>query len=299
MMAAIHPSDHMGAWGDLQKKQQRKDSIMIESNAIEKIEELVRESHTPSFIELPGRDGKRRTHVFVDSKGQHDHKMIFQNPIDITAETLSGICEAVMDYDADVDHDCVIRVGVTNRGVCCTLDDRGDRAHRISMGFDLSPSFRSLSSGVFVDTDQPDLIWNIRTLFPARVDETFLPAIRQLRFKSGRDEGVNIQQGRETVDLSIEQSVSSDGGTTSPDGVIEEVTLHTTVFDHLESHSDEPLLQAIKCGVRVNVQDRVFTIRPLAGEMDRAIKNAREYSASAIQSVISSASAKVRFDCKW
>lgn len=265
---------------------------MIDKNAIQEIVGLAESGFKTVPIKHPSSRGRDRWQ-YVGPDGKIIPDTFTQNPRDIECFSISGLADVVKDYATDPEmSDKQIRIGISESGVCVTLDERGDRSDEIRFSFVRDESYKTLldyPEGI----TQSELVWLIRSQFPDRVDPTFLPVIRELKFGAIANGGSSVKQGNETVDLTVEASVGTNSGSGGP--IPEEVTFQTAVFEHMHTEFDlggtvEGVYQDVKCAVRVNVQDRSFTIKPLPGQLERAKKDTFAHALEYLERVFSDSS---------
>ena len=160
------------------------------------------------------------------------------------------------------------------------LDEAGEAVDLLRLGLTRTRGFRVLAADALDSMDQAELLWELRSLFPDAVAPAdFLPALRKLRFNTHNSGGVDVSQGREPRDLSVERTVR--GGEDAAE-FAETVTLSTPVFEQLAAEKDKPMFE-ITCAVRVNLEERTFTLRPLDGELLRATTEALDHIAGVLE----------------
>lgn len=203
-------------------------------------------------------------------------------PRSIQCTSIAGLSGVVSDYINDPDmQDKQVRVYVGDRRVMAILDERGDRADEAYLNIEYDVPYKRLLDGHLESIDQEDLIWELRKNYADRVDATFLPSIRALRFTTNQTSGVIVNHGKETKDQSIERELAGAGGS-DVGAVAETVTFDVPVYEILNGLFHSP----ITCAVRIDLQRQAFTISPLPGEIVKAESSAREYIAARLNTEI-------------
>lgn len=248
------------------------------SDLVRDIAKLIDAASKPMVIKHPG--GLK---AVVDSHGEvtslHAPRRSYR------AHSISGLVSMLHDLSESEDAGN-IRVFVSDRTVTALLDEDGDRIETIVLDLCRTRGFDRLSNygTAFFKLDQSELDWILRSEFPSAVDpSTFVNALRKLKFARNSEGTSEVTHGRESMGVQVDQKVSG----LSKGDLPEEITLSTTVFEMLaaDDELEEPF--QVKCAVRINVEERTFTIRPLEGELKRAEREATEWIADQIDHAIS------------
>lgn len=111
---------------------------------------------------------------------------------------------------------------------------------------------------------QKDFVKMLRQQYLMALGElatTLLPALKQITFKNNQAGRANVDRGRESMGLEVEQEVISSLG-----GIPDFIDLSVSVYK-------DPLLsleQTIRCDLDIEVTTQTFTLTPLSGETDKA-----------------------------
>jgi len=150
------------------------------------------------------------------------------------------------------------------RQLTAVIDEDQERADRIYMKLDTLESYSWLTNRCNVPFTQPELIWDLRSLFANHVVPPAFPVmIQKIKFQDRKSGQISILHGNETIDLQVQKEL------VGIDGDLESQIIFETPV--LEEHASVagPLFQ-VQCAVRTNVQDQTFTIKPIEGELNRA-----------------------------
>lgn len=199
-------------------------------------------------------------------------------PIDYRASTVQGFIEAVKRaYKANEPTNSNMAVYVNNGKALCWLDE-SKRRDKIVLSLTYSPPFKSLTDGTLRSTDQRTLVRTLRTLFNGNVTpDTFLSNARNLKFTQNAEGDSDIQHGKESLGKAVLKKV------TGATDIAEEITLSGQVFEEVDFTGG---IFKVLMVVDINVEDCVFTLIPIAGEVFRAKQEADEAVAREIREAL-------------
>lgn len=240
------------------------------AQALDQLVGLARESRKPILLNLPGTNEIR---VF-DRDGVQVEQVIA--PRRHTAHTISGLADVVADLAVrEITDD--VRVFVGRGCVKAVLNEDGDRNDTVTMELEACSSMETLLKA---DKDgsfkQRDLIWLLRSQFSAAIKpESFLPDVRGIKFRNDSKGTSGVQHGRETVDLSVEKTISGINDQTFP----ETIELQTPVFEQLATSGFKAI---VTCAVDILVDEGSFRIKPVDGEIERAYDEAARFMSTSL-----------------
>jgi len=241
------------------------------------IKDLADAARKPHWLKRPGED----VYDLIAPDGSRD---LYHLPPRMTLATgITGFIAQLCDYSQGFDAESETRVFVGDTSIEAVFDDRGGRRDVLRMPLSKTASIAWLEEAADgYSMGQRDLEWLLRSDFAERVaPATLLPTVRKLRFKRNESGESDISHGRESMGRAIEMEVA---GVESGD-LPEEIVLQTSVYEAIAS-SEEPPVFPVRCAFRVNVDDGTFTIRPLEGEVVRAVSSANRYLAESIASKV-------------
>ena len=228
------------------------------------------------FVESPFRGDDRQ--LIRDEDGEINFDDTLVPPRNYESATIHGFAQTVNDLSPMPDIG-EVRIFVGANGATALLDERGERCDRVRMPLSILPSFARFESDFQID--QPDLIWLLRSEYADRfAPETFLPAIKKVRFRDGQSGVSEVQHGRETIDLSVEAELTG-----VDESLAEELVFQTSVFDVLAAEATPPLFP-VRCAVRILPKSRAFVISPIEGQYVSAL-------AAATRTIVSEMTSKL------
>lgn len=242
---------------------------MLTGEAIETMAKIIRTGETPRFVKHPDLDGR---HVLVQGGEIVEGK---RPPYrDAYAVSLDGLIGMLDDLATDK-----TRVYVGDTRVVALLNDSGDRLDRIELSLSSCESWRELSQDdALGNLTQSEAVWKMRSTFAGGVSPgSLLPSIRSLKFNTSKTGYSDAQHGRESMGVDVESAITSSG-----EAIPETVALRTPMYDQLAGDEGWPGV-AVQCALRVNVEERSITFRPVEGEIERARDAARRFIAERIQ----------------
>lgn len=215
------------------------------------------------FLHAPGWDDQRPT----------IERMVAEpKPRAYKAGTLDGLVDQVKYMAGLSDKKPVVFVG--GRAVRVVLDENGDRRDRVGLDMRDSEPFSALHDNVIDGVDQRGLIWLLRTIFKdALVEADVLPVVRSLRFASNSDGHSNIKVGNESMGKSIDAQAAGADGVDIP----ETLTFRIPIYREMRSPDGKEFTADIECALDVNLMDRTFRVKPVAGSLESAWNDANAW----------------------
>lgn len=248
-----------------------------DDNAIATVSELTRSAMKPGWMDFPSGDPRK---VMVAPDG--DLGAMWVPSRSYKAMSIAGFLEQVNDLAAVPGEDWAgdskgeltndVRIFVGDDRIVAVFNERTNRSDTVTLDLNKLESIKMLLSpdSSLKSLSQKQLEWLLRSTYADRVTPiTFLPSIRKLKITGHSGGGSVVSHGRETKDLSIEAEIAGLDG-----DLPEEITLSSSIFAELADGSVPPEFR-VRCAVLINVEKASFTIKPLEGEVARAMAAAR------------------------
>jgi len=210
-------------------------------------------------------------------------------PISYRASNVQGFIEAVKRaYTANEPENFNMAVYVNKGRVVCWLDE-ATRRDLILLNLTYSDAFKGITNGMLTNIEQKPLVRVLRTLFSTGVTpDTFLSAVRNLKFTSNAEGQSEVQHGKESLGRNVLKKVS---GATD---IAEEITLSGQVFEEVDFTGG---LFHIKMVVDIDVEEGRFSLIPIAGQVYNALADADQAVAREIRYGLGELSNKVTVIC--
>lgn len=185
------------------------------------------------------------------------------------ALTLDGIAATVKHHvSTKLEMDTPI-VSIGEECVVFLPERNGHR--RTTLSLRMSEQFLMVRGTSLSAVDQKKLDWILRTVFKDQISpEGFAHSIRQLKFSDDSKGTSTVSHGRESMGVSIEREVS--GANEIPEEILFTIPVYEGVF-----WQGDQFFARIRCAVHIDAENRKFTIRPLSGEISKALADARRW----------------------
>lgn len=241
---------------------------MLDESFIQAIQDACPEATKAEVIRLPAE----APHIYAIHNrrtGDLHIREAAPTPRRDAALTLDGIAETVKHHIANKLSSDTPVVAVGESAVVFLPCQTGHR--RVTLTLKRSEQFRAIESNQLQSIEQKKLDWTLRTVFKDQISpEGFAYAIKQLKFSDDSKGTSTVSHGRESMGVSIEREVSG------ANEIAEEIILTIPVFEGVFWKGDQ-FFARIRCAVHIDAQERKFTIRPLSGEVSKALADARAW----------------------
>lgn len=183
-------------------------------------------------------------------------------PRDYTARSIAGLCAQVTELIKTMP-DGPVCIFVGRENVVAVLGEL-DRRDRVTLPLRLTEPYKVLADGrALAGVKQNALLWILRSCFRNNVHPlSFVPDIKQIKFRSNTDSQSDVGQGRQSIGKSVMAEMLGVAGE-----LPEEIQLVCPVYEDL---GDPELVTEFTCycAVGINLADQEFTVKPMPGEVE-------------------------------
>ena len=233
-------------------------------SAIDRIATLATRANGARVIQIPG--GPSHVTMLEDREGQIRSVEALPPLRAYKAFSLDGLAEQLLSIASK--EDAAVFVG--REAVVAVFNEDEDRRNLSTVSLTRSEAFASLCKLEEASKiAQQDLVLELRTTFAHSFGpDSFLPVVRKLKFSRSTDGASDVQHGRESMGKQVTAEVSGVDG-----AIPEEVTFTVPVYDQVE------FLASVRCAVHVDVVEAAFVVKPLGGEIEKALREANAHMA--------------------
>lgn len=248
---------------------------MIEQG-IAKIQAMVKSAAELRPLRLPS--DPEDVHYLTHPDGSIERVVTERRPRHFAADGIEGVVNAahVVARRSEVLTCYVYRDVVSIEGE----DAEGRRRDSVGCKLVRSEPFAALADGAkkLTGLSQSELIWHLRTTFSGVVSPaSLLPTVRRLKIRSSSQGESEIQHGKASMGKAVSAEAA---GADSP--IPEMITVACQVFEGVTLYSEALPLASVVCALDINLQEALFTVRPLPGELARAEHEARAWIADQV-----------------
>ncbi len=234
---------------------------MIEQ-AISKIADMAR-GQLPQFVKVPGIENEMFL-VNCDGTSQRlPTSMPPRNHTVFDVEAMATYCFAV--YEAGTNH---VVIWYSRTGVVAILNDDDRRDQRVRLPLAMTQQFKTVEMLAThkPNKDQRAMLTLLRNDLSGCLDlcPGLVSTLRGVNWKATAEESSEIRQGK--ASLSKSQMAQLSGLADIP----EDVTLSVPIF---EGHN---IRSQVHCTLDVDADNKVFILRPKAGEIEMAMRSAEQ-----------------------
>lgn len=250
-------------------------------DAMDWIRERAVEGSKPTIVQMPAmRPGQ--VYMVARPGGEGDLETVEPAPRRYVALTLEGLVEQVKAFGGtSVGKLGSTKVFVGGGTVLAVFDEE---AARETVTLELEPCvpFDRLDDedhpeGALLEArPQRDLLATIKRDLDNRIDPpTFVPSMKQLRWRTSSDGSSNVSVGKESMGRQINASVAvgNGAGGEGEAAIDEEVTVTAPVYLGLAEFDDaleKAVTARVRCAVNVDFQNERISVMPITGEMEKA-----------------------------
>lgn len=155
-------------------------------------------------------------------------------------------------------------IWIGDQGLTLTVDDSSDRRHRVALRFTHHAGFTMVAERKTIALDQRALINLLRNELSGCLDKPadLLSIVRTIRFNAKEDGSSELKTGKESIAHSTLTELY--GGAVLPETV--ELNLPVYVLP------TGLTTQRVRCSFDVNLSEQRFSLRPLPGEIEKALE---------------------------
>lgn len=252
--------------------------MMMDVNTLNRLVELAQKAVQPKVVELPGEP--RHRYAVCTPDGDMRAIDAEPEPRKHRAYDLTAVAQLAAEFTKDAQPEAapegeeppqqvkVVDVWYSRHGVVALLDNM-TRRDEVRLKLEVSPQLSLLVELAKKPAEhtQRAFINLLRTGLHGALSETLLHDVRIVKFRLNTLAEGEVQHGKRSIGKQQEAELHG------YDKIPEIVSAYVPVFDGFETGVVYP----VKCAIEINPENSTFTLMPLPGEIEKAVRRAEEH----------------------